>query len=104
MSHNPSDLSHQNNVSLFVCFLAGLLQISCTMNPRIHAVLSATLFAAWSTHSFAADEYPPHPDSQVQPGVPKGSVEKHSFAASKIFPGTERDYWVYVPAQYDPSQ
>jgi gluconolactonase len=52
----------------------------------------------------AADEYPPHPDSQVQPGVPKGTVEKFTFANSKIFPGTTRDYWIYVPAQYDPTQ
>ncbi len=32
---------------------------------------------------------------------PVGTVTKHSFAASKIFPGTTRDYWVYVPKQYD---
>jgi enterochelin esterase family protein len=35
-----------------------------------------------------------------QPGVPKGTVTKHHWT-STIFPGTERDYWVYVPAQYD---
>jgi len=51
----------------------------------------------------AADEYPVHPDSQPQPGVPKGTVEKFTFADSQIFPGTTRDYWVYVPAQYDPA-
>src|SRR6476661_1675573 len=33
--------------------------------------------------------------------VPKGEVTKYSFAKSKIFPGTVRDYWVYVPKQYD---
>lgn len=33
--------------------------------------------------------------------VPKGEVTKHSFESSKIFPGTYRDYWVYVPKQYD---
>ncbi|MBX9584072.1 MAG: SMP-30/gluconolactonase/LRE family protein [Gemmataceae bacterium] len=33
--------------------------------------------------------------------VPKGEVTKHTFAASKVFPGTTRTYWVYVPAQYD---
>ena len=40
------------------------------------------------------------PDSQVQPGVPRGTVTQHSWT-SKIYPGTVRDYWVYVPAQYD---
>src|SRR5437763_9771951 len=32
---------------------------------------------------------------------PKGDVTKYTFAASKVFPGTTRDYWVYVPKQYD---
>ncbi len=40
------------------------------------------------------------PDSERQEGVPKGTVTKHSWT-SKIFEGTVRDYWVYVPAQYD---
>jgi enterochelin esterase-like enzyme len=46
------------------------------------------------------DDYQPGPDSVAQPGVPKGEVLKFSFDNSKIFPGTYRDYWVYVPAQY----
>ncbi|HXB44406.1 MAG TPA: SMP-30/gluconolactonase/LRE family protein [Puia sp.] len=37
-------------------------------------------------------------------GVPKGEVLKFVFESSKIFPGTRRDYWVYVPAQYRPEQ
>lgn len=44
--------------------------------------------------------FPLGPDSLKQPGVPTGRVEKYTLAASKIFPGTVRDYWVYVPAQY----
>ncbi len=36
--------------------------------------------------------------------VPKGEVTKHQFDKSKIFPGTVRDYWVYVPKQYDPAK
>ena len=32
---------------------------------------------------------------------PQGKVTRHVFASSQIFPGTTRDYWVYVPAQYD---
>src|SRR5262245_22273940 len=46
------------------------------------------------------ESYPPHPDSQEQPGAPKGEVLKFTFENSKIFPGTWREYWVYVPAQY----
>lgn len=36
--------------------------------------------------------------------VPKGDVTKYTFDQSKIFPGTVRDYWVYVPKQYDPAK
>jgi sugar lactone lactonase YvrE/enterochelin esterase-like enzyme len=36
--------------------------------------------------------------------VPKGEVTKYTFDHSKIFPGTTRDYWVYVPKQYDPAK
>ncbi len=35
--------------------------------------------------------------------VPKGEVTKYTFSQSKVFPGTVRDYWVYVPKQYDPA-
>jgi enterochelin esterase family protein len=51
----------------------------------------------------AADDYKLGPDSTKQEGVPEGKVTKHSWT-STIFPGTVRDYWVYVPAQYDPKQ
>jgi enterochelin esterase-like enzyme len=50
-----------------------------------------------------AEDYQFGPDSQVQDGVPRGKVTKYHWA-SKIFEGTERDYWVYVPAQYDGSR
>jgi len=52
----------------------------------------------------AQQDYKPGPDSSPQPGVPKGEVLKLSFSQSKIFPGTVRDYWVYVPAQYKPDK
>ena len=35
---------------------------------------------------------------------PKGEVVKYTFDQSKIFPGTVRDYWIYVPQQYDPAK
>jgi enterochelin esterase family protein len=49
---------------------------------------------------FAADDYKLGPDSMPQEGVPRGTVTKARWE-SKLFPGTVRDYWVYVPAQYD---
>lgn len=43
---------------------------------------------------------PNQPDRQVQPGVPQGTVTSGVFAESQIFPGTRREFSVYVPAQY----
>lgn len=51
-----------------------------------------------------SQEYTPGPDSKPQEGVPKGEVMKFTFDKSKIFPGTWREYWVYVPAQYTPDK
>ncbi len=44
------------------------------------------------------------PDSQVQEGVPKGTVTKHVLPAGRFYPGTPHNYSVYVPAQYDASK
>ena len=49
----------------------------------------------------AADDYTFGPDSVPQADVPKGKVTQFKWNASEVFKGTERDCWVYVPAQYD---
>ena len=41
---------------------------------------------------------------RAQDAPPKGEVLKRSFSNSQIFPGTYRDYWIYVPRQYDPAK
>lgn len=46
-------------------------------------------------------EYVLGPDSQPQAGVPKGCITKYRWDNSRVYPGTVRDYWVYVPSQYD---
>jgi enterochelin esterase family protein len=63
----------------------------------LSAVTVAFHFCGASAH--AADEYKHGPDSERHEGVPKGTVTEHHWK-SNVFAGTERDYWVYVPAQY----
>lgn len=48
--------------------------------------------------------YPVDSASIEHAGVPKGEIIKLSFSSSKIFPGTWREYWIYVPAQYKPNE
>ena len=65
---------------------------------RTIGLLASALFAC---SLIAADDYPLGPDSERHPDVPKGAVTKYTWT-SQIFPGTVRDYWVYIPAQYKP--
>ncbi len=45
--------------------------------------------------AFTADHYP-------QPGVPQGTLSPKLSHTSKLYDGMQSDYWIYVPAQYDP--
>lgn len=56
------------------------------------ALLAVLAIASSRQLSIAADD------------IPQGEVAKYSFEKSDIFPGTVRDYWVYVPKQYDPAK
>jgi enterochelin esterase-like enzyme len=64
-------------------------------------VAALCLFSAGSIR--AADDYKLGPDSAVQP-VPHGEVKQGTFTTSKIFPDTTREFFVYVPKQYDGSK
>jgi enterochelin esterase family protein len=46
--------------------------------------------------------YTTHLDSLKKPGIPEGKLIQMSKWSSRIFEGTTRDWWVYVPAQYKP--
>ncbi|MBT5017698.1 SMP-30/gluconolactonase/LRE family protein [Planctomicrobium sp.] len=48
----------------------------------------------------AQDENSLTKDSSYQEGVPKGEIVGPIEWKSKIFPGTVRNYWLYVPKQY----
>ena len=68
------------------------------------SALSSFLFAA----SLAAQQPAPQPqltpDSLQHPGVPTGTLSPKLTLTSKIYDGMVSDYWVYIPAQYDPSK
>jgi len=42
------------------------------------------------------------PLSYLQPGVSSGKLSEKIIHTSKIYDGMKSEYWVYVPAQYDP--
>ena len=48
------------------------------------------------------DLYQLGPDSQPHEGVPTGKLTGPLVLESEVFPDTKRNYWIYIPAQYDP--
>jgi enterochelin esterase-like enzyme len=42
------------------------------------------------------------PLSYLQPGVPTGKLSEKLIHTSKIYDGMKSEYWIYVPAHYDP--
>lgn len=48
--------------------------------------------------------YATHPDARPWPGVPHGELVARPGWRSTVFPGTTRDWWVYIPAQARPGQ
>ena len=66
---------------------------------------ASLLFATLAHSAPQDDQYVLGPDSQVKEGVPQGKVtQMPAWANSKIYPGTTRDWWIYVPAQYKAEQ
>ncbi len=68
---------------------------------RLFALPLLLALGAWPLR--AADDYQLGPDSTEQEDVPRGTVTQARWKSPKVYAGTERDHWVYVPAQYDGS-
>lgn len=75
------------------------------MKPTLAAALALFLSAFVALAAPTDDIYKLGPDSLPQPGVPQGTLHGPTTLPSKTaFPDTFRNYWVYVPAQYDPAR
>jgi enterochelin esterase-like enzyme len=65
------------------------------------AIIALLALLAPGRLTLGADDYKLGPDSSRQPGVPQGRVEGPFVWKSQVFKDTVRQYWVYVPAQYE---
>ena len=43
------------------------------------------------------------PEAYAHPGVPQGTLSEKLIHTSAVYEGMKSEYWVYVPAQYDPN-
>lgn len=67
---------------------------------RVFPDLPPKDLVAFTTSMTGDEPYALSPDSSRKDGVPHGSVTQHRWWSERIYPGTERDYWLYVPQQY----
>jgi enterochelin esterase-like enzyme len=79
---------------------------SASSSPSCRLILSLALIVLYVATASAQEpheemRYPHGPDSFRHEGVPRGQVSTFEWKDSKVYPGTERHYYVYVPAQYD---
>jgi len=72
-------------------------------SPRwIAAALLSTLTLALPVAA-AQSGFKATADHEVKADVPRGTVtQMPALTDSKVFPGTTRNWWIYVPAQYKP--
>jgi enterochelin esterase family protein len=79
-------------------------EVTDTADRRLMPRLSESFSSLYGPGGAPLEVYTTHPDSVAQAGVPTGRVTAYRAWPSAVFPGTKRDWWVYVPAQYRPEE
>ena len=87
--------------TFFAVLALAAVAISCSTTPR-----EGRTGNAQTTNQIDYNaQFKFGPDSQPKERVPKGELIKMpAFTNSTVYPGTVRDWWIYVPKQYDASQ
>ena len=72
-------------------------QLRVGTSHRFHYIIDGKRFGG-------SDDVPAYgPLSYARPGVPQGRISEKLVHTSKLYGGMETNYWIYVPAQYDPA-
>jgi enterochelin esterase family protein len=72
-------------------------QLRVGVSHRFHY----TIDGAWFGGSYDVPAYTPN--SYQRPEVPQGHLSDKLIHTSKLYDGMQSDYWIYVPAEYDPA-
>jgi enterochelin esterase-like enzyme len=72
-------------------------QLRVGTSHRFHYLINGARFGG----SYDMPAYTPL--SYSRPGVPQGRISEKLVHTSKIYGGMQSNYWIYVPAQYDPA-
>src|SRR5579872_4132698 len=72
-----------------------------TRVPLQVSLIFGALLTAATDAAPTDDVYRLGPDSEPHEEVPQGKIVGPVSLASNVYPETTRNYWIYVPAQYD---
>jgi enterochelin esterase-like enzyme len=78
--------------------------MSSDLDPNLYADITQRDSIRFDRSASLDEPYTLGPDSLPQDGVPRGAITQYHWKSDHIYPGTERDYWLYIPQQYDGSQ
>ena len=76
-------------------FYTGQLRVGTS--HRFHYLIDGKKFGG----SYDVPAYGPL--SYTRPGVPQGRISEKLVHTSKLYGGMQTNYWIYVPAQYNPA-
>ncbi len=76
-----------------------------TLSTKLQTGISHSFYYMIDGHKFGGrTDVPAYTaDSYEQPGVPHGNLSEKLTHTSKLYDGMKSDYWIYVPAQYNPA-
>jgi gluconolactonase len=84
--------------------LAAILLLGCTAKIRADTPKATAHNPAGLVEKIQGElSGPLTEDSRPHPGVPQGEIIEGTISDPKIYPGTDNNFRVYVPAQYNPA-
>ena len=90
---SPRPMRRSGGTNLW--FHVGQLRVGTS--HRFHYTIDGSRFGgSFDMPAYTADSY-------VRPGVPQGHLSEKLVHISKLYGGMQSNYWIYVPAQYNPA-
>ena len=84
--------------------LAAILLLGCTAKIRADTPKATAHDPAGLVEKIQGElSGPLTEDSKPHPGIPQGEIIEGTISDPKIYPGTDNNFRVYVPAQYNPA-
>jgi enterochelin esterase-like enzyme len=81
-----------------------VVRLNAGRSHSFHYLIDGAAFGGRRADGLQVDVPVFLPSSYEQADVPQGQMSAKFVHTSKIYDGMESEYWIYVPAQYDPAK